>query len=72
MIVVRTLGSGFIAAAPLCLAAASASGSAEDVAARPENAPAWDPAKATAAARGPLEELAGFYGVELDRRLQTR
>ena len=24
------------------------------------------------AARGPLEELAGFYGVELDRRLQTR
>ncbi len=24
------------------------------------------------AARGPLEELASFYGVELDRRLQTR
>ncbi len=60
MIVVRTLGSGLIAAALLCLAAASASGSAEDVAARPENAPAWDQAEATAAAQSLAAALDGL------------
>ncbi len=167
MNVFRTFGSGLIAVVFLCLAAASVPGSAQDVAARPENAPTWDQARVTAAAqslagsldglrdalrrqpdpsmvpgggsrsrhrlrdrlrlmeseskqlalqlgegrsrdetfpiferidlirrdaveqarrmflqqpvaekidaaRGPLEELSGFYGVELDRRLQTR
>ena len=60
MIVVRTLRSGLIAAALLCLVATSASGSGEDVAARPDNAPAWDQAKATAAAQSLASSLDGL------------
>jgi hypothetical protein len=60
MIAVRMLRSGLLAATLLCLAAASASGSEEDVAARPENAPAWDQQKATSAAESLATSLDGL------------
>ena len=60
MIAVRMLRLGLIAAALLCLAAAGASGSGEDVSARPENAPAWDQQKATSAAQSLASSLDGL------------
>ena len=60
MTAVRMLRSGLLAATLLCLAAASAFGSEEDVAARPENAPAWDQQKATSAAESLATSLDGL------------
>jgi len=60
MVAVRSRRLVLLVAALLCLAVASASGSEEDVAARPENAPAWDQRKATAAAQSLASSLDGL------------